>query len=965
MVERSILRLGLALLTGMSVLGAIAPTVAQGCESTTQQSFGLSPGCVDLRVASAPTATDAAPDFFQAGGHPYEVVSSIRLNAPAEAGSAHSAYWPPEAVRDISMTLPLGLVANSQAVPSCSVGQLVPTSGNPICPPASQVGLVTIYAPGLLPGLTPIELPLFNMVAPAGVLARFGFNSIGGPVLADAQFHPGADGGFAIDLGRLSEALPVNGIMVNLWGVPADPAHTPKRACPGQIPTAGGFPLGDPGPSCAAGVLPRAFLKLPTACAGPQAVSVRTDSWADPGDFQSASTLTHASPGLLGDPTAGGSYPAPYPGLAAEQWGPPEGFSGCAQVPFEPAMRVRPSSQAAGSPTGLDIEVELPQRGLNEPEAIAEADLEEAVTTLPAGLSLNPSVANGLTSCSAAQVDLGSNDPAACPDSSKFGTVEMTTPLLAAPLSGSIYDAQRQPDQPSTGLPAYVVIDSGGVSIKLRTEVEIDRGSGRMTARFGEGPQIPIGRLRLHFFGGERALFVNPSSCGRYAAEGSFTPWSGTGAVRATDAFEITSGPRGGPCPSGPADRPFSPGFRAGVTSPLAGAASSLTVKLTREDGEQEPSSLEMSLPAGLTAALGDVASCPDADITGLGGRSGSAELGAPSCPLASRVGGASAAIGAGTEPFYLKTGSIYLAGPYEGAGFSLLVVLPAVAGPIDLNTLVVRLPLKMDPGDGHLTIASALPTVQNGVHLNLRQMTLNVDRPGFISNPTSCRLASIDGRIIGDGGATASVSSPFQMLDCASLPFKPGLRMKVLGGLPATRHTAHPALRTVLKARPGEANLRRASILFADSEQLDPAHIRGICKGPEFAAGKCPKGSVYGHAKLFSPLLGTPLEGPVYLRASSHKLPDLVAALSGKFDLDLGARIGFAEGRLSIELGSLPDLPLSRLILTTWGGRRGLFVNNRSLCAAPSFSTATLTAQSGRLAKRRPRLDVPCGAAG
>jgi hypothetical protein len=282
------------------------------------------------------------------------------------------------------------------------------------------------------------------------------------------------------------------------------------------------------------------------------------------------------------------------------------------------------------------------------------------------------------------------------------------------------------------------------------------------------------------------------------------------------------------------------------------------------------------------------------------------------------------------------------------------------VAGPIGFETITMRLPLRLDPVDGHLTLKTAFP--RTGLALNLRRLILDIDRPDFISNPTNCRAGAIEARIGGDGGAFANVSSPFQMLDCSSLGFDPKLRLSTLGGAKATRHVSHPGIRSVLTAPGGDTDMRQAVITFPGSEQLEPAHIRGICKRAQFAVGSCPRDSVYGYAKVITPLLDKPLQGPVYLRESTHELPDLVADLGGQLDLELGARLGFADGRVRIVMDSLPDVPISKLSLTTFGGRRGLFVNNRSLCASPSFASMDLVGQNERRLHRRSVLHVPCG---
>jgi len=957
-VRAAVRRLSL-LLAALGALLALGAAPAQACDADSSHTFGIAPGCLDLRISAAPTATDTAPDFFQAGGHPFEVVSTIRFNAPSEADPVHGPYWPVEPVRNMDIAFSPGLVANLAAVPSCSREQLDGGGENAACPPDSQIGLAEISFP-LFNALSSLKLPLFRVAAPAGVPARFGFNALGSVSVLDAQL--GAAGELSMRGAKMSELLPIAGLSVGLWGVPGDPAHDPQRACPGESPPTGGL-FGTTGPSCPATLPPRAFLRLPTTCSAPATSSVGVDSWLRPGEVRTTSVQIHRSPGLLGDPAAPGSYPAPYPGLAAAQWGPPQPFTGCDRLPFAPALGLRLETRAAASPSGLDLEVSFPQTGLEEPGALAEADLAAGAISLPRELSLNPAVANGLSACTPEQVGLGSSAEAACPDSSKLGTVEMASPLLSTGLSGSIYVASPEADQGGgAGLPAYLVAGGDGVVIKLRAEMEIDRGDGSVTARFDDVPQVPISRLKMHFFGGERAPFATPVTCGRYAAAGRFVPRSGTAPVLATDAFEVATGPAGGPCPSDPRALPFAPGFQAGTTRSLAGAATALTVRLSRRDGEQEPRSFDLSMPVGLAANLAAVPVCPDAGIARAAGRAATAELADPGCPAASLVGGASVSVGVGSEPFQLKTGRLYLAGPYQGARYSLAMILPVLAGPMDLETVAMRMPLKLDPSDGRLLLKSTLPSLQGGVRLNLRRLTIDVDRPGFLSNPTNCRPASVSGRLGGSEGATAEVSAPFAMVGCDALGFKPRLRMKVLGGAAAIRHRAHPALRTVLTPRPGDANFRRATITLADSAQLDPSHIRGICSKAEFAAGACPRGSIYGRAEVISSLLGEPLRGPLYLRQSNGRFPDLVASLRGPFDLDLAARIGFSEGRMRVVMDELPDVAMTKLVLTTLGGRRGLFVNNRSLCESPSFATVAMTAQNGKLAQRAPRLGVPCG---
>lgn len=953
---------GAALLLGLVFLLGAGAAPAQACDASNQKVFGISPGCVDLRISAAPTVANLAPDFFQAGGHPHEVVTTIRFNAPSEPDPVHGAYWPPESLRDMSLSLPTGLTADLSSIPTCSLAQLrVAGAGeSPICPTDSQVGLVTLTA--TIFSFETLEVPLYLVEPEPGVVARFGFGFAGTTSVLDARVESGGE--LSIRASQMSQFLALGGLRVVLWGVPADPIHDPQRACPGLGPPTPGL-LGASGPSCPSTVPPRVFLRLPTSCAAPGTTAIRVSSWENPAAAQSRSVAVHRSPGLLGDPATPGSYPAPYPGLAANQWGPEQSFTGCGQLPFDPEMSVRPGSQAADSPTGLDVEVSFPQQGFSDPDAVSESDMESGTFTLPAGLSLNPAVANGLSGCKPEEIDLDSSDPARCPDSSKLGTVELTTPIFSKPLTGSIYSAEADKSTPGkTRLPTYIVAGSDGLTLKFVAELSVDEGDGRLTASFADLPGVPLSRLSFDFFGGQRAPFVTPAVCGSYLTTGEFVPLSGTAAVSLSDGFEITSGPGGAACPNSPGERPFDPGFRVATDNSIAGAETAIAIQLTRRDGEQEPRSLDVDLPPGLSASIDGVATCPDAAIAAASGREGAAEAAAPSCPATAQIGEASATIGAGAEPFHLKGGRTYLAGPYQGSEFSFALVLPAVAGPMDLGTLTTRLPLRVDPDDGHLTLAGELPSQHNGTRLNLKQLTIDVDRPGFLTNPTNCRASEVGGRVDGDAGATRRVSAPFQTTRCGSLGFKPRLRMKVLGGRSAARHRAHPSLRSVLSTRPGDANFEQAVITLPGSAQLDPSQLGSVCKRAELRREACPPDSVSGRVTVKSRMFSEPLSGPVYLRQSTGRLPSLVAVLRGKVDLNLEMKLGFADGRMQIAIDSLPDIPIERLTLTTTGGRRGLFVNNRNLCEGPSFALAELIGQNDRLAKRRAKLGAPCAAA-
>jgi hypothetical protein len=641
-------------------------------------------------------------------------------------------------------------------------------------------------------------------------------------------------------------------------------------------------------------------------------------------------------------------------------------------VAFEPEIDLQPTSHQADSPTGLDVELMMPTQGLESPHGIAQANLEGATVTLPAGMSVNPSLASGLGACAPAQVGLGNNDEATCPQSSRVGTVEVTTPLLKDPLQGSVYVAQQGANPFRSLLALYLVFESeqAGITIKVAGRVTPNPSTGQLTTSFDENPEAPFSRIALHLAGGERAPLINPALCGSYGIESRLSPWSAVDpanptvdeTVVSTSVFQINSGPNGGPCPSGA----LNPKLKAGVAKPVAGSTSPFVFDLSREDGTQRFSGLDVTLPPGLTGYLKGVPYCADATLSAIptAEGTGAAQLGTPSCPAASQLGNVTVGAGAGPTPFYTNTGRAYLAGPYKGAPLSLAIVTPALAGPFDLGNVVVRSAFHIDRETAQVTVKSdPIPTILHGLLLDVRRIRVNVDRPNFILAPTNCAEMAVGALVTGEKGGSAKVSDRFQVGSCAKLGFKPRFSARLFGG---TKRGQNPRLRAVVTYGKGQANIKRAVVTLPHSEFLDQSHIQTICTRVQFAAKRCPVGSVYGHAKAFSPLVGYPVKGPVYLRSSNNPLPDLVMALRGPksqpIEVDAVGRIDSVNGGIRTSLETVPDVPISKFILEMKGGRKSLLVNSRNICATPARVTVKFNGQNGKVHNARPLLKNQCG---
>ena len=915
---------------------------------------------------AAPAIQADGTPATQAGSHPYEMIADLGFPTAERGGVLTSSGHP----RDIAVDLPPGTIGDPTATPVlCTEAELI-TENGPGCPPASAIGTATAttqLSGGF--GLEPNTSPLYNMVPPPGAPAAFGFDAVGAGIFVHVLGSLRSETDFGLT-GSVHDVIardgnPIFAAGVELWGDPSGKEHDYSR---------GNCLFAGESKKCPVEPQQTAFLSLPGDCPGaPATYKAQADSWEEP-EPPEEPEATYESADLSGQTAAP--------------------IDGCGGLEFQPSIEARPTTKAADSPAGLDFALKQPQQ--TDLGAPATASVKDVKIAFPAGLEVNAAAADGLGACDPAQIGLltsvgtsaarFSKAPAACPDAAKIGTLEATTPLLAEynekhevrrdpetgeaiprPLHGSVYLAKPFENPFDSLIAIYLTVEDpqSGTFVKLASEVTPDPQTGRLTTTLAESPQLPVQGLKVHIFAGERGGLQTPASCGAYATTSELVPWSAPEAKAATpaDSFQIDAAPGGGPCPPAP---PNSPALVAGTLSPQAGTYSPLLFKLAREDGSQRIGGLEATLPPGLSAKLAGVAQCPEARIAAAIARSGpgqgALERAAPSCPAASQVGTLSAAAGAGPTPLHVK-GDAYLAGPYKGAPLSFVFITPAIAGPFDLGAVVVRAAVYLDPTTAQArTVSDPLPQILHGIPLDLRSLALSVDRPGFTLNPTSCSEKDFSANVTSTLSQIAPLAERFQAGGCAALPYRPKLSASLSG--PSNRG-AHPSFRAVFTARAGEANTRRVVLALPRSEFIDQSHFRTVCTRVQFAASQCPAGSVYGHVKAFSPLLDYPLEGPVYLRSSSHELPDAVAALRGPpsqpLEIDLDARVDSVGGGLRFTIDTVPDAPVSKAIVTAQGAGKGLFQNSTNICKGTHRATLKLDGQNGKAHDTAPALVARC----
>lgn len=929
---------------------------ASGVSATATTQIGSQAAPFDFLAGFAAPASegDGAPATL-AGSHPYQLTVDLGFptrNLGAELGnSGHP--------RDVRVDLPRGLLGDPAATPVLCTEAELTSELFPGCPSASQVGLADLTTQIKDPGTA--TNPLYNMVPPPGAVAAFGFDALGVGIFVHLLFGVRTDGDYGA-YGATKDILaigahPIFNFQVQTWGDPSGASHDAIRGVKERQKT----PL----------------LSLPVECSGaPPLFKATADSWEQPGLFHETG---YESADLQGNPVS---------------------IEGCGELEYEPQIEARPTTNATDSPSGLDVALRQPQPAPHEEPLTgrATAALKDAALSLPPGLVVNPSQAAGLDVCTESQIGFQGeaegglrfdSAPQSCPEAAKIGTLEASTPLLAQyneehevardpeseaaiprPVEGSVYLAKPYENPFGSLAAVYFAIEDpqSGIVAKLGAEAALDPAGGQITTQVRQSPEVPIEEFKVHLFEGDRAPLTTPPACAPYTTTAALTPWSfpATPTKTKTDVFSPGAAPGGAPCPQSEAQMPNAPDLEAGTADPRAATYSPLLFKVRRDDGSQRLSRLEATLPEGLLAKIAGVRKCPQEGIEKAKAREapnqGALELADPSCPASSELGTLSVAVGSGPHP-YRTTGRAYLAGPYKDAPLSIAIIAPAVAGPFDLGTVLNRTSLYLDPESARArALTDPLPQIIDGVPIDLRSAVLHIERPGFALNPTSCDEERFEGTATSSLGQTAPLTERFQVGGCAALPFKPKLKARLIG---PTHRGAHPKLRTIVTARPGEANTARISFALPHTEFIDQAHFRTICTRVQFAAKACPKGAIYGHAKVFTPLLDAPLEGPIYLRSSTHKLPDAVFALHGPpsepVEIDLIGRVDSVKGGVRFTFENVPDAPFTRAVVIAQGAKKGLFQNSTNICAKTPRATLKLDGQNGKTHDTRPALRAKC----
>lgn len=905
--------------------------VSGGGATAASSETPMEPDAAPVTPGPVPGGSLAAVTSRVAGGHP-DTITSFAM--ATEEVSSDAGGGP----KDVRFDLPPGLVGSTVGMPKCIMQRAVREE----CPTDTIVGVASVaFNPNLgIPGTVVVLRPVYDIEPAAGEPAAFGFVVEEAPVRLDTSVLSDGDYGVRVTASDLSQKAEVLYTTVEIWGVPAEhegPGSSEDKTSEEdhQIVQFGG-------PLAGASSVP--LLTNPQQCATPLVASMAADVWDEPGVFRESGGLSMGT------------------------------LTGCELVPFRSSFSFLPDTLEAGAPAGYTFNLNVPQQ--DTAETTATSSVKDVRLTLPEGVVVNPSAAWGLKACTSAEF-YGPAHPsqqpavlAECPRESQVGEVEVETPDLEHVLKGQVFLGSPECD-PCTGQQAeegkmvrlfvqLVGEGESGIVVKLAGHGEINQTTGQITTVFEETPQIPFNHMRFVLEGGPRAVLANPRRCGAMKTTGDLTPWSSelaageeglVGDSTPTYEFEINQNCFGAQ---------FNPSFTAGMPNIQAGEHGEFTLAFGRADDDEFFKQLTLRMPPGLLGTLAGVELCKEAQAnTG-------------TCGASSLIGSTQVLTGPGADPFLVQGGDVYLTEGYGGAPYGLSIVVPAVAGPYTLagttgqGTVVVRAQIYVDSHTAQLTVVSGeLPSMLDGIPLQLRAVDVKIDRPGFTFNPTNCGKLQVTGTITAVEGATSDVSSPFQVTNCASLAFKPSFKAGASG---RTSRLNGASLHVALSypAGGGEANLRRVKVELPKQMPSRLSTLQKACTATQFAANPagCPPSSIVGHAKASTPIIPVPLEGPAYFVSNgSAEWPNLVIVLQGygtTVDLVGDTLINGKTDVTSSTFNTVPDVPVGSFELTLPEGPYSALTANANLCKAKSLTMPTeMLAQNGAVVDQSTKIQL------
>ncbi len=871
-------------------------------------SFGVAPGSLVASLSS-----------MQAGAHPN--ITNVFTMATTEPDS------PPAFPKDVRFDVPAGFVGNTVGMPRCSMqGVLDEFSKENACPSDAMVGMATITL-SVSPGNAfTLVTPVFNIAPAPGEPAAFAFNALIVTVRLDTSVLSNGNYGVRVTAPDISEGAALLTSSITLWGVPAD-MDGPGE---GELFTGGTF-----GGQNSTARVP--FLTNPQQCSEGLTATMSADAWGNPNVFVPAETLS------LGT------------------------LTGCDQLRFDSSFSMVPDTLEAGVPAGYHFDLRVPQN--SSPDGIATPNVKDVSLTLPLGTVVNPSAAWGLKACTNGQFygsGGASQEPAAlagCPREAQVGTVQIKTPALEEALEGKVFlgTPECEPCTPTDAQDGRMVRlfvqavseGEGGIVVKLEGHGRINQQTGQVTTTFDDNPQLPFSEFKLTLAGGPRAVLANPRACGSVGSNIDLTPWSApvTPDSLSSYGFEINQdcfGPQ------------FHPSFVAGSPNIQAGEYSPFTLSFGRSDQDEFLNGISLKMPPGLLGNIGSVTQCKEPEAS------------QGTCGEGSLIGHTQVLTGPGADPFLVTGGKVFLTEGYKGAPYGLSIVVPAVAGPYTLSgttgkgTVVVRARIEVDPVTAALTVISdPLPSMLDGIPLQLKVVNVMIDKPSFTFNPTNCSKLSIGATLSSTEGLSAGVASPFQVTNCANLAFKPQFKVSTQGKTSRAGGASLDVKLAYPKAPWGsQANIAKVKVDLPKQLPSRLSTLQKACTESQFASNPagCPAASRVGTAVARTPIIPVALEGPAYFVShGGAQFPELIVVLSGYgVTVDLHGETFISKaGITSSTFRQIPDVPIGSFELKLPEGPDSALAANKNLCASVLKMPTAFTAQNGMTIKQSTPIGV------
>jgi hypothetical protein len=907
-----------AALGAFGVESFVAANCKTGFESCAETAIG------EYSFPKEPTLAEAREGgYTQAAGHPAVGITAFKINTvgtfPHEV--------PTGVVTHIRTDVAPGVSTNPEAVGKCKLNdeekspserkefrttEALPDTGlflQSTCDANTEIGenkvIVAVEEPTPPKEIVDVALKgkVYNLVQPNGLSSLFGVALDLTPL-----GHPGTFAHTLIE-GHIEWAGDYHDYY-EIKVSPTLPLIASRLELKGDIGTTGNG----------------GFITNPSNCAGPGPLTTNTVSLeSNAGPATRTYTTPIGTEGCLGE-------------------------AGFVAPPFEPGFALNPETTASDAPDGITAETSLPHDP--SPSGIDSSQLKDATVTLPEGMTLNPSAAQGLLACTPAQFGRGTRKAVECPAQSRIGTVQITVPDLPAsePLEGSVYLGGGPT---ITGQPYLIYVDAEsaryGISTRLEGVVKADESTGRLTTTFANNPEQPFSNVKLSFGvrGNALAPIANPLICGNALTETSFVPYTGGPTKTPSAAFTVDNG-KGGACAS-----PLAFALAQSTESHPSGGgeATNFTLNLTRADGQQYLAGVHTVLPEGLVGKIPVVTQC--------------AEPGASTgnCPASSQIGTVATKVGSGPTPASFS-GAVYLTGPTEGAPFGMTMVVPATVGAFSLGNVIVRTKIEVDAHTARVAVSGKSPTIFKGIPLRLKALSVAITRQGFLINPTNCGPLATESTLTAQQGATQSVSTGFQANGCAALAFKPKFGASTGGKASRANGTS---LVTKLNFHPKgvEANVKSVVVQLPKALPSRLSTLNHACLAAVFDAnpGNCPANSKVGTARVKTPTLPGQLSGPAYFVShGGAKFPDLDLVLSGSgvtVILVGNTNINEKTNVTTTSFSSPPDVPFTGFELNLPAGPNSAVAANGNLCKQSLVMPTTITAQNGKVVRQNTRVAV------